>query len=353
MILRKLLQQLEIDFSLQCIDAIIEKIYTMSYPKVSILVAARNEEENITDLLHSFTQLSYPKDKLQILIGDDDSNDATAEIVGKFMAENIYIQYVKIEKQIAELKGKANVLAQLAYLTTGELFFFTDADIEVPKNWIEAFVEERKNEGVIVGLTFVKNKNWFEASQAIEWLFTLKLMKTLANFKIQSTGMGNNMMVSAEAYWSVGGYEKIGFSIVEDYAIYKSIIDEGFAFKQLFKPEAMTLTKPPKKYFEQRKRWVSGGISTGSILIFPALIQGFLLPILLIISLFSWKSVLAIFILNLLINFLVGSQIFKALKQNQLLKYIPAYTMYMYLFWFLQLMAYFLPTKLVWKGREY
>ena len=262
----------------------------MKFPNVSILVAARNEEENTADLLYSFTQLSYPKDKLQILIGDDDSADATAEIVGKFIAENTYIQYIKIEKQIAELKGKANVLAQLAHLATGELFFFTDADIEVPKNWIEAFVAERKNEGVIVGLTLVKNKNWFEASQAIEWLFTLKLMKTLADFKIQSTGMGNNMMVSAEAYWAVGGYEKIGFSIVEDYAIYKSIIDKGFAFKQLFKPEAMTLTKPPKKYFEQRKRWVSGGISTGSILIFPALIQGFLLPILLIISFFLGKA---------------------------------------------------------------
>lgn len=325
----------------------------MNYPSVSILVAARNEEENIADLLHSFTQLSYPKDKLQILIGDDDSTDQTATIIEQFTIENSYIQFITIKRQLANLKGKANVLAQLAHLATGELFFFTDADIEVPKNWIEAFIEERKSEGVTVGLTFVKNKNWFEASQAIEWLFTLKLMKTLADFKIQSTGMGNNMMVSAEAYWVVGGYEKIGFSIVEDYAIYKAIIDKGFTFRQLFKLEAMTLTKPPKKYFEQRKRWVAGGMSTQSILIFPALIQGFLLPILLIISLFSWKIVLAIFILNLLINFLVGNQIFKVLNQNQLLKYIPAYTVYMYLFWFLQLVVYVLPTKLVWKGREY
>jgi cellulose synthase/poly-beta-1,6-N-acetylglucosamine synthase-like glycosyltransferase len=325
----------------------------MNYPKVSILVAARNEEDNITDLLFSFKQLSYPKDKLQILIGDDDSTDATAEIIEKFTVENIFIQYIKIEKQIADLKGKANVLAQLAHLATGELFFFTDADIEVPKNWIEAFVAERKNEGVTVGLTLVKNKNWFEASQAIEWLFTLKLMKTLADFKIISTGMGNNMMVSAEAYWAVGGYEKIGFSLVEDYAIYKAIIDKGFAFKQLFKPEAMTRTKPPKKYFEQRKRWVAGGLSTSSILIFPALIQGFLLPILLIISLYFWKIILSVFILNLLANFFVGGRIFKVLNQNQLLKYIPAYTMYMYVFWFLQLIVYILPTKLVWKGREY
>ncbi|MDZ7936214.1 MAG: glycosyltransferase [Emticicia sp.] len=325
----------------------------MNFPRVSILVAARNEEENIADLLYSFSQLSYPKEQLQILIGDDDSTDKTAEIIENFIAENAYIQLITIKKQLAGLKGKANILAQLAHYATGELFFFTDADIEVPKNWIESFVQERKNEGVIVGLTLVKNKNWFEASQAIEWLFTLKLMKTLSDFKIQSTGMGNNMMVSAEAYWAVGGYEKIGFSIVEDYAIYKAIIDKGFAFKQLFKPEAMTLTKPPEKYFEQRKRWVSGGISTGSMLIFPALIQGFLLPILLIISFFSWKTVVVMVVFNLLLNFLAGSRVFRVLNQNQLLKYIPAYTGYMYVFWFLQLVVYVLPTKLVWKGREY
>ncbi len=325
----------------------------MHYSTVSILVAARNEEQNIGDLLRSFEQLSYPKNKLQILIGDDDSSDNTAKIIQAFCLQNTYSQYVSINKSENNLKGKANVLAQLAHRATGEFFMFTDADIEVPQGWIEAFLEETKSEGVVVGLTLVKHKNWFEASQAIEWLFTLKLMKTLSDFKIESTGMGNNMLVSAEAYWAVGGYEKVGFSIVEDYAIYKAIIDKGYAFKQLFKPEAMTLTKPPEAYFEQRKRWVAGGFSTGSVLVIPALVQGFMLPILLIISILSWKNTLIIFTINLLVNFFLGNRIFKKLNQNQLLKYIPAYTVYMYIFWFLQLVYYFSPTRLVWKGREY
>ncbi len=325
----------------------------MYYPTVSILVAARNEEQNIGDLLRSFERLSYPKDKLQILIGDDDSSDNTAKIIQEFCSQNTYSQYFNIIKSEKKLKGKANVLAQLAHHATGKFFMFTDADIEVPQGWIEAFLGEIEDEGVVVGLTLVKNKDWFEASQAIEWLFTLKLMKKLSDSKIESTGMGNNMLVLAEAYWSVGGYEKIGFSIVEDYAIYKAIIDKGFAFKQLFKPEAMSITKPPEAYFEQRKRWVAGGFSTGSVLVIPALIQGFMLPILLIISFLSWKIPLIIFGLNLLVNLFLGNRIFKKLNQNRLLKYIPAYTVYMYVFWFLQLVYYFLPTRLVWKGREY
>ena len=325
----------------------------MQTPSISILVAARNEEHNIGDLLRSLGRLSYPKDKLQILIGDDDSSDNTAKIIQRFCLQNTYSQYFNINKPKNNLKGKANVLAQLAHHATGDFFMFTDADVEVPQGWIESFLGEIKDEGVVVGLTLVKNKNWFEASQAIEWLFTLKLMKKLSDSKIESTGMGNNMLVSAEAYWAVGGYEKVGFSIVEDYAIYIAIINKGFAFKQLFKPEAMTITKPPEAYFEQRKRWVAGGFSTGSVLVIPALIQGLSLPILLIISILSWKIPLAIFGFNLLVNLFLGNRIFKKLNQNQLLKYIPVYTVYMYIFWFLQLVYYFLPTRLVWKGREY
>ncbi|GAB3520238.1 glycosyltransferase family protein [Emticicia fontis] len=336
----------------------------MHVPMVSILIAARNEENNILDLLHSLICLSYPKEKTQILIGNDGSTDKTVELIEGFIThlserEKSMFQLITIEKTIAGLRGKANVLAQLAPHTNGEYYFFTDADVEVPTHWIEKMLEiqnekpsDKKN-GVVVGITLVKNTHWFEACQALEWLFALKLMKTLNNYQIPSTGMGNNMMVTKEAYWAVGGYENIGFSIVEDYALYKAVIDKGYGFKQGFDAAIMTVTKPPPNYFEQRKRWVAGGFSTGSVLIYPALIQGFALPILLAISFFFWRIPLLIIGLSLLINALVGYRICARLGQLRLFRYIPAYTLYMYAFWFLQLVSYFLPTKLVWKGRDY
>lgn len=328
---------------------------TKKFPKVSIFIAARNEENNILDLLHSLEKLTYPKEYLQILIGNDGSTDRTEEIIQEFIAQKskrctAHYQLFNIENQVAELKGKANVLAQLAHYAKGEYFFFTDADVEVPERWIE---EMPKIEGVATGITLVKYSNWFEACQAIEWFFALYLMKRMTDYKIPSTAMGNNMMVSAKAYWAVGGYEKIGFSIVEDYALYKAVVDKGFEFRQEFEPSLMTVTKPPPNYFEQRKRWVTGGIASKSILIIPALIQGLVLPILLIISLLSWKVSVYVFVINFLINFFYGFKILKKLNQIHLLKYLPAYTIYMYVFWFLQLIAYAMPTKLVWKGRSY
>jgi 1,2-diacylglycerol 3-beta-glucosyltransferase len=336
----------------------------MNVPMVSILIAARNEEHNILDLLHSLTCLTYPKEKTQILIGNDGSTDKTAELIKGFIAqvserEKSMFEVFTIEKNIAGLRGKANVLAQLAHHAKGEYYIFTDADVEVPKHWLEKMLElihekpSNKKAGVATGLTLVKNDNWFEACQAMEWLFALKLMKTMTDYQLPSTGMGNNMMVTKEAYLAVGGYEGIGFSIVEDYVLYKAVIDKGFDFKQGFDASVMTVTKPPLNYFEQRKRWVAGGISTGSVLIFPALIQGFALPVLFIIGFFFWQIPLIVIVLNLLINAILGYQIFVRLGQLRLFKYIPVYTLYMYVFWFLQLVSYVLPTRLVWKGRDY
>lgn len=47
------------------------------------------------------------------------------------------------------------------------------------------------------------------------------------------TGLGNNMAVSREAYDAVGGYEQIGFSIVEDYALFIAIIRKNMVLCKL------------------------------------------------------------------------------------------------------------------------
>ncbi len=336
----------------------------MSLPMVSILIAARNEENNITDLLESLRKLSYPKEFTQILIGNDNSTDNTADVINEYLkgltdAERKAFNVLTIDKQVAHLKGKANVLAQLAASATGEYLFITDADVEVPAHWIEqmmALMNTKPGEnraGVVTGITLVKNTNWFEACQALEWFFALKIMKTLTDMKIPSTAMGNNMMVLKEAYLATGGYEGFEFSIVEDYALYKAIIDKGYAYKQGFDASVMTITKPPPNYFEQRKRWVAGGFSTGTALIFPALLQGVALPVLVILGFFYWQIPVLVFGLSLLINLIVGYSILTRLHQLRLFRYIPAYTVYMYVFWFLQLVSYLLPTRLVWKGRQY
>ncbi|MCD8540713.1 MAG: glycosyltransferase [Leadbetterella sp.] len=59
----------------------------MNHPKISILVPARNEEENLPVLLQSLRKLTYPKDKTEILLGNDGSDDRTGELMEEFARE--------------------------------------------------------------------------------------------------------------------------------------------------------------------------------------------------------------------------------------------------------------------------
>jgi glycosyltransferase involved in cell wall biosynthesis len=76
--------------------------------------------------------LSFPASDLEVLIGNDDSEDRTALLVEEFIKDKPNFRQFHIRHTIGLARGKANVLAQLAMQAEGEYFFITDADIEVP-----------------------------------------------------------------------------------------------------------------------------------------------------------------------------------------------------------------------------
>lgn len=326
-------------------------------PFVSILIAARNEESCISSLLISLSKLDYPKNKLQILIGNDDSEDNTQNLIEEFILGQSNIQLINIPKANSDfaLKGKARVLSILASYATGDYYLFTDADIVLPKTWAIAMLTGfgSKNIGVVVGLTIVEPKNVFSACQALEWISALRIMKFCSDLKIPTTGMGNNMALSAKAYKEIGGFENIPFSIVEDYAIYKAVIDKGYHFNQLFDKDVLAITQAPKNYFEQRKRWLTGGIESKSNMLIPALLQCFAFPILIGFLFLNPLVSIVIVGISLFLNLVLAFSSLHKLNKSYLLKYVPIYTIYMLIFWFLQFVNYLLPTKIIWKNRSY
>lgn len=328
----------------------------MSKLTVSILIAARNEEENLPLLLNSLLNLSYPKEELEILFGNDASSDNTGQIINEFAAQHRYMRVINLEEieADAKLKGKTRVLEELAKRANGDYLFFTDADMELPENWVQAMLQHfEENVGVVVGLSTMKPTTYYSALQGIEWLSALHFMNLLSKVKILSTGMGNNMAVAKEAYWVTGGYAKIRFSIVEDYALYKAIIDHGYGFKQAFEPEVLAYTNPPKKFFEQRKRWMKGGFESKSPLMVPALLQALLLPVLVILAFWHLAFVFWIIFNLMVFHFLQIGFIQHKLGIKGYLKYVPLFVFYLPISWFLQLLYYFLPSKVIWKGRRY
>ena len=104
-------------------------------PSLSIIVPAHNEERMIRAKLQNLLSQDYPPDKLEILVGDDGSTDATAGIVRDFQHRGIRLFNSEIRR------GKSAVQNQLVARANGEILVFTDADCLLPTNALRVIVE--------------------------------------------------------------------------------------------------------------------------------------------------------------------------------------------------------------------
>ena len=263
-----------------------------------------------------------------------------------------------------ELKGKTRALAMIMHQTTGKYIFFTDADVALPSQWIKGMLSELENNipnrsgntkgiGVMVGVTGMKHDSFASTMQALEWFCVVTVNKLFSDRNIPTTGMGNNMAVLKEAYFAAGGYEKIGFSIVEDYTLYKKIIAEAYDFRQVFIPEVVAYTVPPEDYFEQRDRWIQGAIESNSGPLYLGIMQAVSLPLYALIAFFSWKAALTVFLITFCFYSFLVLRFESKLKLSGYTKYLPLFALYLPTSWLLQFLHYLFAKKIVWKGRDY
>ena len=330
---------------------------TDHFIQISVLIAARNEENNIERCLKSLHELEFSKDKIEFIIGDDDSDDHTAEIIKRYIADKPNFIYKKITETLPGLKGKANVLEQLAHIAKGQYFFFCDADIAVPPTWATTMLLHFKAKtGVVVGVTRMKKSHMLADFISMEWLYVLSTIRLAAINKIPITGMGNNMAVTREAYFAMGGYESIGFSVVEDYTLFMAIVRKGYDFDVAFNRKILNISEPVNTWGEllrQRKRWISGVMQSFWATRLTVVVAACLVPAFLILMI--WEPALAQKLLLAHYLVITGAALAALfiLRQKDLIVTAFLFWFYMFVIGILMLIIYLLPGKTVWKGREY
>jgi cellulose synthase/poly-beta-1,6-N-acetylglucosamine synthase-like glycosyltransferase len=232
------------------------------WPEVSILVAARNEEKHLENCVKRLLELDYPKKKIQILIGNDDSEDATQEIIDKLLLQDSRITSVKIESDYQRLIAKSNVIAQLAKAAKGEFLAIIDADNTVSKLWLQGMVKPMLGGADLVsGYTVVKVNSRLDRMQAVDWIGTLFLMKVAADFGFPVSALGNNMMLRKSNYESMGGFEALGPTKIEDLKMVIAFRKARHKHVQIIDESCQATTEPMKSVKDlliQRKRWLSG-----------------------------------------------------------------------------------------------
>ncbi|MDI1232919.1 MAG: glycosyltransferase [bacterium] len=333
----------------------------IDYPQISILVAARNEENNILHCLESIEQLDYPKDKIEILIGNDSSTDSTANIIEAFIAHHPQFKCIHLTgDEFPQTKGKARVLAVLAQAAKGEILMITDADIIVNPQWAKGMTHAlmESKSGLVAGVTNIKANNLFTSFQQVDWLYFMGIFYAFSSIKKPISAVGNNMAFLKKAYLETGGYENIPFSITEDYALFKAIRRKGYSTMQLMDKDTLLYSKPIDTFsglMRQRKRWLVGGYDL------PAYYR------LMIFIFGAWYIALPVLLFThfwlLAIGMLVSKefiQLFQILNINKKLNLktehpiaVLFYDIYLFLIIPATLAFFLLPGKTVWKGRKY
>lgn len=114
------------------------------YPEITILLAVFNEEEVIAEKIRSSFDSHYPRNKIRMLIGSDNSTDSTNSLVMQLQQEYPALEFIVFE----ERQGKIKIMNKLAAMAGTDLLLFTDANVFFQKDTLPRLVRHFQKENV-------------------------------------------------------------------------------------------------------------------------------------------------------------------------------------------------------------
>ena len=196
-------------------------------PRVSIIVAARNEQRNISQALHSLLRLGYPD--YELIVINDRSDDDTARILDEMAALHNRLKVIHIDALPAGWLGKNHALWVGAKRATGELLLFTDADIVMESTVLSravTFLQENRLDhlaatpSVRMPTTFL---GMFGASFIVYFSLFSRPWKARDPKSRRHIGIGAFNLLTTAAYRQVGGHETIRLRPDDDIKLGKLI----------------------------------------------------------------------------------------------------------------------------------
>lgn len=215
--------------------AYLPKVASLSdEPFVSILIPARDEEENIGTLLEQLSGLAY--ENYEIIVYDDHSADKTEHILKEWAARNPAIKIITGAHLPQGWLGKNYACHQLAQAATGAILLFLDSDINVQKDVLQRSIRHLQIHELHLLSIFPKQivksigekvsvplMNWILLS-----LLPLPLVRKTKS-KALSGANGQFMMFNAVTYKTLWPHEKYKSHKVEDMAIMRLLKEKDLA----------------------------------------------------------------------------------------------------------------------------
>lgn len=329
--------------------------------RVSIIIPARNEEENIPALLQALQKQTYPRNLFEIIVVNDHSEDDTVEIVKQFQ----HVILINLENDTLN-SYKKKAIEQGIGAASGKLIITTDADCIPPSAWLEtivSFYEEAKPALIAAPVILLNNSSVLQVFQALDFLVLQGITGASVHKKIHSMSNGANLAYEKKAFEEIYGFKGIdNIASGDDMLLMHKIEKEKSGKIDYLKSNSATVSTQPMKtwkdFFNQRIRWASKARFYNDKRIFWALflvylfnlsfllllIEGFWLPVL-------WLYFLILLIAKTIIEFPFVYSVAKYFNRQSLLKYFfffqPLHIGYTLIAgWLGQF------TKYEWKGRR-
>lgn len=239
------------------------------HPKtfISVIIPARNEEDNIGALLRTLLDQDYPADRFEVIVIDDHSTDRTPEVVRSFDDPRIRLltlaDHLSPGERLNAYKKKAIDIA--IGQSCGDLIVTTDADCLVGPRWLrllDACYEERQPVFIAAPVAYMDETSFLKVFQSLDFMTLQGITGASVYKKFHTMCNGANLAYSKSVFHEVGGFRNIdsiasGDDMLLMHKMYKKYPDR-IAF--LKNPDAIVRTAPMptwKSFFNQRIRWAS------------------------------------------------------------------------------------------------
>ncbi|MBI9108940.1 MAG: glycosyltransferase family 2 protein [Spirochaetales bacterium] len=202
-------------------------------PLVSVLVPARNEEDNIGPCIDSLLNQTYQN--YEIIVLDDKSDDATLQILEAYKKKTPNLKVIKGKSLPDDWNGKPHAMHQLAAEASGEYFLFVDADTRHEKDSISWAVTnaEKHHFDLLSGYPLHINHTFGEKLVVPNMYLNTALFLPLWGLPfiplpIISMAIGQFLLFKADSYRESGGYETVKKEITEDVYISREMKRQGY-----------------------------------------------------------------------------------------------------------------------------
>lgn len=234
--------------------------------RISVVIAARNEQDFVGACIQSLLRQRYPKELIEFIIVDDDSEDDTAKIIAAF--KDARIRYLKMappapSERVVSFKKRA--LSAGIALAKGEWIVTTDADCIAPEDWIRTLSSQFGAEDTVMlvaPVRFFNSGSLVEQFQQFDFMMMQGITAAVCSLDWGVMCNGANLAFRKDAFVAVGAYAGVDHIVSgDDYLLMLKMrqrYPNGIRYVQ--SPAAAVDTRPQpdwSSFLQQRLRWAS------------------------------------------------------------------------------------------------